>query len=384
MPWETVSVMDAKRGVVELYLSGAMTMAEACEAKGVSRKTGYKWLARWNEQGREGLEELTRAPKTSPQAWPEETRDALLELKRKRPTWGPKKLVASLSREGLAMPAASTAGTWLREEGLTKKRRRPTVRAKPTSLTVATRPNEVWCYDFKGQVRLGNGQLCYPLTVTDDYSRMLLGCFALDSTSIAATQPCVESLFREHGLPEVLHSDNGTPFASTGLSGLTTMSVAWLKQGIRLERSRPATPTDNARHERMHRTLKAEAMRPPSQTMSAQQLVFDAWRFDFNTQRPHEALGMSVPISLYQASGRGFLEGEIRANYPGHFDVRHVGNRGQVKMLGHSIYLSEALIGQHVGLIEVDDGLWQVHFLSQPLCALDIRGPRPKLIGHSP
>jgi len=383
MPWETVSLMEAKKRLVELVHRQVMTMSEACSQFGVTPKTGYKWLKRFESGGLPGLEELSRAPKRSPQAWPDETRQAVLELKLERPTWGPKKLVAVLAGRGLEMPAVSTAGEWLREANLVTPTSRPPPQAKPTRLTLATRPNQVWCYDFKGQFKLGDGSFCFPLTITDDFSRMLLGCFSLSSTSISATQPCMEELFRAYGLPEFLRSDNGEPFSSIGLAGLTTMNVSWLKQGIVLERTRPASPQDNGRHERMHRTLKAETTRPPAHNHSAQQRRFDTWRLDFNTVRPHEALDMNVPKSRYEPSSRSFKEGPITVAYPGHFEVRHVRNRGHIKLGGRDVYLSEALIGEPVGLVEVDDGIWQVRFMADVICGIDMRGKKPRLIGHS-
>jgi hypothetical protein len=212
---------------------------------------------------------------------------------------------------------------------------------------------------------------------------MLLGCFALVAPTAAATKPCVETLFREYGLPKVLRSDNGEPFASVGLAGLTTLNVAWLKQGIRLERIRPASPQENGRHERMHRTLKDETTRPPKHFMEAQQRRFDEWRIDFNTQRPHEALRQAVPASRYSASSTSFREVGATASYPGHYEVRRVGNRGYIKLLGNSVHLSEALVGEDVGLVEVDDGLWRVLFLSDVICAIDLRGPTSRLVRDS-
>jgi len=383
MPWETVSLMDARKQLVALVQSGAWTMKAACQHFGVSRKTGHKWLSRFEEEGRAGLSDKSRAPHSSPQAWPDETKELVLSLKRKRPHWGPKKLVAVLAKKGFETPSPSTAGEWLREANLVRPTRRPAPRATPSHLTEATRPNQLWCYDFKGHFRLRNGRYCYPLTVTDDYSRMLLGCFALTTTSIDATRPCMEQLFREYGLPDALRSDNGEPFASVGLAGLNTLNVSWLKQGIRLERTRPASPQENARHERMHRTLKAETTRPPGRAVAEQQRRFDDWRIDFNTERPHEALDMDVPSNWYQRSAKLFREGPITTTYPGHFEVRHVRNRGHIKMAGRDVYLSEALIGEHVGLNEVDDGIWQVHFISEAICGIDLRGDKPKLIAAS-
>lgn len=280
MPWEPESLVKRKKQLVDLVRGGVLSMEEAAAKFGITPKTGYKWRNRYEAEGDAGLEERSRAPRSSPQAWDEETRAELIKLKVARPEWGPKKLVSHLETLGFEMPAVSTAGEWLKAANLVKPARRSGPKQPPRTkpLTVANGPNDVWCYDFKGQFRLGDGSYCWPLTVTDDFLRTLLGCFALSSTSVAASQPCVERLLREYGLPKVLRSDNGEPFSSAGLGGLTKMNVAWLKQGIELERSRKASPQENARHERMHRTLKAETTRPPQRTVDQQQRCFDAFR----------------------------------------------------------------------------------------------------------
>jgi putative transposase len=380
MPWKEMSPVEQKRRLIALVHKGVLSMTDAAEQSGVHRKTGHKWLKRFEEDGTAGLEERSRAPKHSPQARPDEERKLVLDLKQRRPSWGPKKIVAALKRQGLPAPAASTAGTWLDEAGLVQPRRRQLrPSATPTGLEEAKGPNDLWCIDFKGQFRLGNGQLCYPLTVTDQYSRYLLGCDALATTSTEGAKRCVERLFCEYGLPRAIRSDNGTPFASLGLAGLSTLCVSWLKQGIRLERIPPGKPQHNGRHERMHRTLKAETTRPPAATMQGQQRLFDVFRPDFNMERPHEALDMDVPSKHYEPSPRCFRASDD-ATYPGHFEVRRVRREGTIKWAGTTIYISQSLVGEQLGLNEIDDGVWQISFLSLVIAGIDMRNGKPQLI----
>jgi len=382
MAWKETSPVEQKRHLIQLVKKGVLTMKDAAAQFGVSRKTGQKWLARFEQSGREGLAERSRRPHSSPQAFPPETREAVIALKRRRPTWGPKKIVAALEREGLNMPSSSTAGDWLKAEGLvsSSRRRRARPSATPTDLVAPEGPNDLWCIDFKGQFRLGDGQLCYPLTVTDQHSRFLLGCDALLSTSAEPARQCIDRLFREYGVPKAMRSDNGTPFASVGLAGLSALSVSWLKQGIRLERIPPGKPQHNGRHERMHRTLKAETTRQQAKTLAEQQQLFDAFRIDFNTERPHEAIEMDVPISRYEPSPRAFREESFDATYPGHFEVRRVRPEGTIKWAGESVYVSESLVGEQLGLNEVHDGIWQIHFHGLVLGGINMHGEKPTLI----
>jgi transposase InsO family protein len=273
-----------------------------------------------------------------------------------------------------AWPAASTIGEILKREGLVppSRHRSPRPRPGPRPRTEATRANEVWTSDFKGQFRTGDGWLCYPLTVVDSFSRFVLVVQGLPSVSGDGAWPAYERAFREYGLPEVMRSDNGSPFASSAaIAGLSRLAVRWLKLGIRVERTAPAHPEQNGRHERMHRILKAETARPPAADGSSQQERFDEFRRDYNEQRPHEALGQRTPSDLYQAAPRAYPDRLPEPEYPGHYEVRYVHQGGEIRWQGGYLFLTEALGGEHVGLEEYDDGLWAVYFGSHRLARFD-------------
>src|SRR5215207_3064633 len=285
MPWQETCAMTERMQLMLAVASGDLTMAEACRQAGVSRKTGYKWRARFAAEGVAGLAEQSRAPHHRPQTLAPTVRDAVLAQRTQHPTWGPKKLVARLRAEqpDVSWPAPSTVGDLLKQAGLVVSRpRRHRAPARSQPLAHATAPNVVWCADFKGDFRLGDGSRCYPLTITDAHSRFLLRCQALPATDTDRVQPLFAATFREYGLPDVLRTDNGPPFASVGLAGLTALSVWWIKLGITPERIRPGTPSENGRHERMHRTLKAEACAPPAATLRAQQAACDRFRQEYN------------------------------------------------------------------------------------------------------
>lgn len=345
--------------------SGETTMAEACRQAGVSRKTGYKWRARFAAAGVAGLAERSRAPHHRPQTLTPAVREAVLAQRAQHPTWGPKKLIARLRTDqpDVAWPAPSTAGDLLKQAGLVVPRRRRH-RAPPRSqpLAHATAPNVVWCADFKGDFRLGDGSRCYPLTISDAHSRFLLRCQALPSTETGRVQPLFAATFREYGLPAVLRTDNGPPFASTGLAGLTALSVWWIKLGILPERIRPGRPSENGRHERMHRTLKAAACAPPAATLRAQQAACDRFRTEYNTIRPHEALAQRPPATVYQPAPRPFPHRLPELTYPAADAVRWVRPNGAIRWRQAEIYLTPTLTGEPVGLSQVGDGVWQVAF----------------------
>jgi transposase InsO family protein len=306
----------------------------------------------------------------------------LVWLRKQRPSWGPRKLLAFLAaREpSLKLPAASTVGDFLKREGLVRSARRRLFHgATPTNLQQAHAPNDCWCVDFKGDFIVEHRR-CYPLTVTDSFSRFLLGCEALDSVATKGAWPVFERLFHEYGLPNSIRSDNGAPFASSGLAGLSRLAVWWLRLGIRLERIPPGQPQYNGRHERMHRTMKAEATKPPEATFPAQQRRFDAWREDFNTERPHEALGNEVPAAIYQPSARSMPSRLQDFEYPSHLLLRRVHQNGCIKWKKRYVHLSEALGGQVIGLEQVDEGMYAIRFCALELGFLDVRGSPPKLV----
>jgi transposase InsO family protein len=260
-------------------------------------------------------------------------------------------------------PAASTAGDILRRHGLVRprRRRRPIDHpGKPT--TSAQASNELWTADFKGEFRVGDGTYCYPLTVADSWSRYLLGCRALPSTAHDGVQPVFERLFRDFGLPAAIRTDNGSPFASTALGRLSRLSVWWLKLGIRPELIEPASPQQNGSHERMHKTLKDETTRPPERTLRVQQRRFEFFRWEYNEQHPHEALGMIPPSRLYEPSPRPYPRRLAPIEYPAHYQVRRVARNGGVRWKTRWLNVSSVLVEEHVGFEEIADGIWSLYF----------------------
>jgi transposase InsO family protein len=352
-----------------LRLQRGESMAEVCRDLGISRKTGYKFWQRFERQGTRGLEDASRAPKRVAGKTTTEMEQALVDARKAHPSWGGRKIKAMLERKGASLPSAGTIAAVLRRHGLVKARR---LRRRPAAyvggLAVAQAPNEVWAVDYKGQFRLGNGQYCYPLTASDLCSRYLLAAEALDGTDEASAREVFEEVFREHGLPTVIRSDNGTPFASQGLAGLTKLSAWWMRLGIKHQRTKPAHPEENGSHERMHRTLKAETTRPARPNTLQQQERFDEFRREFNEDRPHEALEMKCPREVYHPSERRMPAKLPELKYPLHDDVLVVDRSGHIRLpRGRQVFLSYALVGQLVGLREEDDGRWLVTFVDLDL-----------------
>ena len=368
MPWRTPDLVAIREDFVEQAMSGRHPVAALCNAYGISEKTGHKWLNRFKEEGRPGLSDRSRAPRESPQRISLEVRREILALREKHPTWGPKKLCVVLRRRVPEMhwPAASSIGELLRREGCVQPRRRRSVGTGlpiDSGLTVATAANDVWSTDFKGQFRLTDGELCYPLTAQDTFSRFMIGTTALSSTASLPVEIAFTRHFKEYGLPKVIRSDNGVPFASPSAIGrLSKLSVWWIRLGIRPERIDPGEPQQNGTHERMHKTLKADATRPPSSSLSEQQLRFDRFRREYNDERPHESLGQETPASCYSASTRSFPARLPDLSYPGHCEVRVVTQSGAINFGGRRFQISTALTNQELGLEETDDDLWTVSF----------------------
>lgn len=373
--------MDERVRFIAALRTGALTMAEACRLFGISRKSGYKWLERYETQGVRGLEEQSRAPHTVPWATGDKVSRLLVETRRAHPTWGAGKILDVLANQGctLELPAPSTAHEVLKRHGLVegRKRRRQLIPPK-TPLAHMREPNDGWCADFKGHFRLGNRCRCDPLTITDGCSRFLLCCKAVDKPTTEFVQPAFEAIFREFGLPLSLRTDNGPPFASRGLGGLSRLSVSWVKLGITLERIEPGKPQQNGRHERMHKTLN-EAIYPPAHDVEAQQRRFDAFREEFNHVRPHDALQGKPPSSIYRPSSRPYPSKITSFEYPAHFEIRMVRTDGTFQWKGHLVYCTQALIGEPIALEEVEDGRWLLRFGPLTLAILDERQKRPLL-----
>ena len=376
MPWQKVLPMDERMRFISRYESGVWSMSELCRQFGISRKTGYKWLGRYRARGYEGLGERSHRPHESPTRVSEQWVERLVEMRVKHPTWGPKKLrIKLLQKHGNGVPAASTLGKKLKQLGMVRarKRRWPAVEV-PRSRQAPTRSNEVWGVDFKGWFRLGDGSRCDPLTISDLYSRYVLCCEALGGQSFELVRPVFEKIFQRHGMPERLRMDNGTPFASTGVGRFSRMSLWWKGLGITLEYIEPGCPEQNGVHERMHRTLKAEATKPPADTMGGQQRRFDQWREQFNQERPHEALGQRVPAILYERSERAYT-GEVQeARYGLGYALRRVRSNGQIKWCGQLRFISETLSGELVAVREREAERYEVWYREVLLGQLVGRG----------
>jgi transposase InsO family protein len=379
MPWRESDAVTERLKFIAAHESGLYGMTELCVRFGISRKTGYKLLARYRSDGAAGLEDRSHAPRHCPHRIGPEMEAVLLEARRTHPSWGPKKLVAYLAprRPDLLLPAPSTVGALLDRHGLVVPRRRR-VRRSPLvrpERSAAEAPNTVWSLDFKGEFRTGDGQLCYPLTVQDVCTRYLLGVTGLSSTAGAGVRSALEAHFREQGLPQIIRSDNGVPFVAPHAlgSGLSRLRVWWTQLGIAHERIDPGRPDQNGRHERMHRTLKAETARPPEADSKAQQARFDAWRQEYNEERPHEALGQVPPASRYGASSRPYPEQLPEAEYPGHYEVRRVRRGGEILFRKRDVFVSETLAHENVALEEVEDGVWAIWFYDLQIGRLDER-----------
>jgi transposase InsO family protein len=345
--------------LVSLWETGKYTVTELAQELEVSRKTAHKWLGRFAQEGLAGLEERSRAPHRCPSATPPEVALAVVRAKQAHPTWGPAKLSPCPDEApeiASNWPAASTRGRILGLHGLVtrrKRRRRTSPWFQP--FLDADCPNAVWCADFKGWIRTGDRTRCDPLTVSDAYTRMLLCCEVLTKPDYAHVRPVFERVFREYGLPLAIRTDNGPPFASVGVGGLSPLSAWWVKLGIMPERIEPGHPEQNGRHERMHRTLKQDAFHPPAANPEAQQEQCDCFRSDYNTVRPHQALGQVPPARIYMPSPRPYPERLGDIQYPPLTEVRRVRSNGQIKWRGEFVFVSEALVGELVGITEDKD-----------------------------
>ena len=376
MPWKETDRVNERLRFVAQAQEGLYSMAELCERYGVSRQTGYTTCKRYDTLGVEGLKDGSHAPAHCPHRISEEMRELLLEQRRARPTWGPRKILARLQlrHPGQVFPAASTVGDLYSRELLVKRRTRRRSWSQPGRTHVAVSgPNDLWTIDFKGEFRTRDGQLCYPLTIADAQTRFLLAVDALSSTAHAGAQVVVERVFREYGLPAVIRSDNGGPFATKAIAGLSRLNVWWTQLGIKQDRIAPGRPDQNGSHERMHLTLKQETVWPPQPDAQAQQGRFDGFRSEFNQERPHEALGMKTPGSLYVPSPRELPEQLPQPEYPGHCVIRQVRANGILHFRDRSIFLSELLIGHRIALEEIADGVWSIYFYDLLLARLDER-----------
>ena len=366
MPWKDERPMDQRLLFVADHMRELYKFNELCSRYGVSRKTGYKWVERYERDGVEGLEERTRRPLTQPTQLPYAMRQSIIELRGSRRTeLGPKKIQARLRERypDRSPPSRTTIYNVLKRAGLIPSRRTRR-RVSPGAVVVdgINTPNGLWSADFKGQFLTNDARWCYPLTVMDHASRYVLGCHGLPSTRGLPARAVFERLFRHYGLPERMRTDNGVPFASLGTGGLSRLSIWWIRLGIVPERITPGRPQQNGRHERMHRTLKRAVTQPPAMNLRAQQRRFNAFCHHYNTERPHEALEQRTPASVYTASARSYPQRLPELIYPSYMQTRRVSHNGVIYWNAWQIYIGYLLAGEEIGIEPIGDGLWQIHF----------------------
>ena len=376
MPWEETHAMDQRMKFILDWKAGLESKTELCRRYGMQRRIGYKWVQRYQREGPAGLADLSRAPLHHPQQIRPERVARILDIRAAHPLWGAPKIRAVMRREQPQQqpPAASTIGAILRQEGLTrprKKRRRTPPYSEP--LAHAKEPNDVVSIDFKGWVPCRDGSRIDPLTLVDNASRYALCCQAVDACNFVQVRRVLESVFLQYGLPRAIRSDNGAPFASRAIKGLSRLSVWWLRLGIEVERIPPPTPSANGRQERFHRTLKQHTADPPAANRRAQQRAFESFCCEYNEQRPHQALGQQVPASLYRPSDRAYPSQLPEIEYPSSFPRRQVGKRGEIYWRGARIFVSEVLYGEPLGLEAIADGVYRVWFCSLQLGTFDER-----------
>jgi transposase InsO family protein len=374
MPWQVTDVVDERTRFVLEYDSDEHTMAELCRIYGIARKTGYEWVARYAVEGLAGLYDRRYGAGSHPNQTDAAIEEQILQLKYAHPSWGAKKLRGHLwaKKKAVKWPVVSTFGEILRRAGLStpqRKRLRVAVYSKP--FEEVEKANQVWCADFKGWFLTGQGERIDPLTVSDAHSRYLLRCQSVAKTDTEHVEAIFAAAFREYGMPERIRTDNGHPFASRAIAGISRLSVYWMKLGIQPERIKPGHPEQNGRHERMHRTLKAETARPPAANRRAQQEAFDRFRQQFNEERPHEALEQQTPASRYQSSPRSYPDRVPEPEYGANMKPKRVYPDGTFFWKGTQIFISKALGGESIGLEPIDDRYWGVHFATFPLARFD-------------
>ena len=376
MPWKVINQMGLKNQLVTDHDKEHFSITDLSQKYGISRPTVYKWLKRYKKLGVEGLKEQSRAPQNCPHRTGQKILNMLIQEKLKNRKRGPRKVRAQLKRRHpeLELPAVSTISYWFKKEGLVKERkRRRHVPPYTQPFCECYAPNDIWSMDYKGQFYMRNRQVCYPLTVSDNFSRFILGCDALRGPRYVPTRRCLERIFQEYGLPQAIRFDNGTPFAGRCIGGLSRLMIWFILLGIIPERIAKGCPQENGRHERMHRTLKSDALDPVARNIKEQQKAFDIYRNDFNHDRPHESLNDQVPNDYYKKSDRPYVARPHPPGYGYDYTVRRVRHNGEIKFQGRVFYLTESLAGLPVGLKETADGFWQIQFSFYMLGSVDLR-----------
>ncbi len=376
MPWKEVKPMDQKIQLIADWQTKLFTITDLSQKYGIYRKTVYKWLSRYDKYGIDGLKEQSRAPDNHPDQTPADIVKLIVAQKLKNRKRGPKKIKAILEHQSpnINWPAASTIGEWLKKYGLVDiRKRRKNVPPYAEPFINCQLPNTTSSADYKGQFYTRDTRVCYPLTISDNYSRYLLSCEGLPGPRYLETRRIFEPVFREYGLPYAIRTDNGFPFAGTCIGGLSRLSIWWIQLGIIPERIDKGCPQQNSRHERMHRTLKAEALDPIAQNMKEQQKKFDHFRIEYNHYRPHEACNQKPPAAYYKKSTRPYVEKPMFPQYDYGYIVRQVRSSGDIKLHGKSYFLTELLAGQYIGIKEIADGRWGIYYSFLPLGTLDMR-----------
>ncbi len=379
MPWKESRIVDQRLQFLSSYQKDEMSISELCREFGISRPTGYRWVNRYKEVGPEGLLDRSSRPYSCSHATPEAQEQAILSLRSRYPSWGPRKLKARLEKlePGVDWPAASTLGSILSRTGLcspSKKRKRTTPYSTPFSEVTA--PNQLWCMDFKGYFSTGDGTRCDPFTITDAHSRYLIRCQIVSRMDLSQVRAVCEAAMREYGMPARIRTDNGAPFAGTGLLGLSKLSLGWMKMGIVHERIQPGRPQQNGRHERMHRTLKEDTTKPPAMTIRLQQRKFDRFRQMFNHERPHEGLNNETPASLYQPSAIVLPRSFKEYVYPRGFLTRRVNNSGDISWHKGRVFISEVFRFEDLGMELVAEDFYKVFFRDIEIGEFDVEAMR--------
>lgn len=377
MPWKDMSIMDAKIEFINEFRSGAWSMAELCRQFGISRTLGYKYLRRYELLGLDGLSEASRAPAVHPNQTAAFQESAIVALRKDHPNWGAEKIITILKDQhpDLSWPSLSTGNEILKRNGLVVPRRRIRRITPIFPIFAPKAPNETWSADFKGKFRMGNGVYCHPLTVADSFSRYLFAVKGLLSPCYVDTRKAFESVFKNFGLPQQIHTDNGIPFAvAWALARLSPLSVWFIELGIEPVYSDPGHPEQNGRHERMHRDLKAEVTKPPAKSLGAQQRKMTNFMIEYNHLRPHKALNNITPAKVHLPSERQFPNKIRDWDYPSNFQVQRVYHNGAIRWTSHAwVTLTNSLIDRYIGLEELDNDIWRVYFRQHFLGYLDGR-----------
>lgn len=365
MPWKRTEPMDQKIALISDWNKEIFSKVDLAQKYGVSRKTVTKWITRYELEGIDGLKDKSREPVSKPNSTESGLIEKIIEYKKKYIKRGPKKLYHMLHKENpdMSWPCASTIGYWLKKYNLVEPRpKRKRVPPYTEPFIDCKEPNNVWSADYKGQFVMKNKKKCYPLTITDNYSRYVISCTALEGPQYKPTREAFEKAFREYGLPKAIRTDNGTPFTNPGRTGLSRLSIWWIQLGIIPERINKGCPQENGRHERMHRSLKFETLDQPAKNINEQQKIFDHFIYDFNNTRPHEALNQDIPAHYYRVAKRSYPEKIIKPYYDYDYEVRQVRNTGEIRFKGNMYLLTTLLDDQPVGLKQVDEYCWNIYY----------------------